>query len=443
MIMGNKTLNRAGFLLLGIVLALIFFLINPPRTRAAEYELIFHDPAWGFSNSVEAIERLTPFCDFLGQYFDQPIRPIYLKRENALESYLAKPGVIMGFINANIVTDKKDSAAIEPLFSAIRNGRTTHTKVLLAPNRDQFSDIYALKGKRLVILSTDASTLSTQLSAMCSMDMDSPSEFFSAITPTSSTHSAVFALAYGLSDAAFTTLDSFEQIRAQNPAIGEHFKILYTAESNPNGLFVQIGKRISKENNALLATALSALPESGNGQSLLAGLSMSGFESLREDRVIASNTPPLQAEQASTAIPENEEPAVDKPTEEIQSDHKPASPKKTVDTHQLVASKNSDETESEQTDPGTHPSPQTRPEPPKSVKKEMVAVGMLLSEHPPHRSRRALLTHRAPALGDNAKTLSRVWVADTGKRDPFCDKSLHTIPGQFVLMTAAAKHFKP
>ena len=37
---------------------------------------------------------------------------------------------------------------------------------------------------------------------------------------------------------------------------------------------------------------------------------------------------------------------------------------------------------------------------------QLVAVGMPVARHPPHRSRRALLTHRAPASGVDAKTLS-------------------------------------
>ena len=34
---------------------------------------------------------------------------------------------------------------------------------------------------------------------------------------------------------------------------------------------------------------------------------------------------------------------------------------------------------------------------------DSVAVGMPIARHPPHRSRRALLTHRAPASGNNAQ----------------------------------------
>ena len=36
---------------------------------------------------------------------------------------------------------------------------------------------------------------------------------------------------------------------------------------------------------------------------------------------------------------------------------------------------------------------------------KLVAVGMPVARHPPHRSRRALLTHRAPALGFDAQPL--------------------------------------
>src|SRR5262249_25948482 len=43
--------------------------------------------------------------------------------------------------------------------------------------------------------------------------------------------------------------------------------------------------------------------------------------------------------------------------------------------------------------------------PPTNLEK-MVAVGMPVTQHPPHRSRRAALPHRAPASGDDAQTQS-------------------------------------
>ena len=51
---------------------------------------------------------------------------------------------------------------------------------------------------------------------------------------------------------------------------------------------------------------------------------------------------------------------------------------------------------------------------------DMIAVGMLLTEHPPHRSRRAQFTHRAPTLGSNgkAKTLPTVLVQVPGAHFP-------------------------
>ncbi len=47
----------------------------------------------------------------------------------------------------------------------------------------------------------------------------------------------------------------------------------------------------------------------------------------------------------------------------------------------------------------------------------MVRVGMPVARHPPYRSRRALLTHRAPPLGTSVKSHKRVGMhdADVGK----------------------------
>ena len=41
---------------------------------------------------------------------------------------------------------------------------------------------------------------------------------------------------------------------------------------------------------------------------------------------------------------------------------------------------------------------------------KMVAVGMLVSQHPPHRSVHEVLPHTAPALGHDGKPLIRPWM---------------------------------
>jgi len=68
----------------------------------------------------------------------------------------------------------------------------------------------------------------------------------------------------------------------------------------------------------------------------------------------------------------------------------------------------------------------------------MVAVGMPVTWHPPHRSRRALPTHRTPASGADAKALLGMWVANARRWYPFGYQPLHAIPRQPVLMAAAA-----
>jgi hypothetical protein len=53
-------------------------------------------------------------------------------------------------------------------------------------------------------------------------------------------------------------------------------------------------------------------------------------------------------------------------------------------------------------------------------------------------TRRALLTNRAPASGNDAKALYWIRVTDTCRGYPPGDQSLHSFPGQQVFMVAAA-----
>src|SRR6266581_4577889 len=57
-----------------------------------------------------------------------------------------------------------------------------------------------------------------------------------------------------------------------------------------------------------------------------------------------------------------------------------------------------------------------------------VAVGTEISLRPPHRSRRALLTHRAPPLDGDEEPLFRPWVQDAWKRQVPVSDLLHSRP---------------
>ena len=57
-----------------------------------------------------------------------------------------------------------------------------------------------------------------------------------------------------------------------------------------------------------------------------------------------------------------------------------------------------------------------------------VAVGTALASGPPHRSRRALLTHRALALDADAEAFGGPGMLDAGGRDPADGEPLHPVP---------------
>src|SRR5439155_9706631 len=57
-----------------------------------------------------------------------------------------------------------------------------------------------------------------------------------------------------------------------------------------------------------------------------------------------------------------------------------------------------------------------------------VAVGIMVAHNPPHRSRRAALPHRAPALGSDAEAYPGIGMADTRGRKPAVDVTIHPLP---------------
>jgi hypothetical protein len=59
---------------------------------------------------------------------------------------------------------------------------------------------------------------------------------------------------------------------------------------------------------------------------------------------------------------------------------------------------------------------------------EEVAVGTEISLRPPHRSRRALLTHRAPTLDSDEEPLFRPRVQDAWERQVPVSDFLHSRP---------------
>src|SRR5213596_820014 len=68
---------------------------------------------------------------------------------------------------------------------------------------------------------------------------------------------------------------------------------------------------------------------------------------------------------------------------------------------------------------------------------------MPVTQHPLHRSVRAVLPHTAPALGRDDQTLVRVRVADVRNRKPMRNQAKHSTPAQVFGLAAAAQRAVP
>ena len=68
---------------------------------------------------------------------------------------------------------------------------------------------------------------------------------------------------------------------------------------------------------------------------------------------------------------------------------------------------------------------------------------MVIADHPLHRSRRAALPHRAPALRHDRKRHRRPWVHDAGSRDVALDQPLHPLPFHPAFLAASPEGSMP
>lgn len=79
----------------------------------------------------------------------------------------------------------------------------------------------------------------------------------------------------------------------------------------------------------------------------------------------------------------------------------------------------------------------------KSCEDFMVAIGMPVARHPSHRSRRALLTHRAPTSGRNVPSQVGVRMINAGLREPAVNESGHSFPIEAMALTASLQDLVP
>src|SRR5260370_13935665 len=68
---------------------------------------------------------------------------------------------------------------------------------------------------------------------------------------------------------------------------------------------------------------------------------------------------------------------------------------------------------------------------------------MTITDQPLHRSGRALLTHPAPALGDDAKSSQRIRVMKQRRWQPTVNQTVHLLPGQPRPLTATPERPVP
>jgi ABC-type phosphate/phosphonate transport system substrate-binding protein len=278
------------------------------NAQTSAFYFLFHDPEWEFSNSIDAIERLSPFCVFLSETLNKRISPLYIKQESDLEAYLKRPEVLFGILNPTAVSQKQDHFGLKPFLLPVRKGKITYRKALLVPNRLKLKDIIALKGKRLAVLTSDLNSLQEQLSLVTSNASIDPYRFFGSIVKATSTESAISSFRLKLSDCALVALDSFELVQQKNPDLRDQINILYLSPPVPNSPVVQIGERMTLGERSKLQAALLSLAESESGRKLLRLIYVDAFQEPPRPEIVAKPSPVRVPEKETLSVDAIQEP---------------------------------------------------------------------------------------------------------------------------------------
>ena len=272
------------------------------NAQSTTFYFLFHDPEWGFSDSIEAIERLSPFCDFLSETLHKRISPLYLKQQHDIEAHLSTPEVLFGLLNTTVVSQKQNKFGLKPFLLPVRKGKITHRKVLLIPSHLKVKDISELEGKRLAVLTSDLNSLQEQLSLVTSNPSIDPHRFFGSMVKATSTESAISSMRLKLSDCALVALDSFELVQQKNPDLRDQLKILYLFPPVPNSPVVLIGERMTPGERSNLQAALLSLAESENGKKLLRSIYVDAFQEPPRPEIIAKPSPAREPEKATPSV---------------------------------------------------------------------------------------------------------------------------------------------
>src|SRR3974377_1882956 len=73
----------------------------------------------------------------------------------------------------------------------------------------------------------------------------------------------------------------------------------------------------------------------------------------------------------------------------------------------------------------------------------MVTVGTAVISRPPHRSRRALLTHRAPPSGSGVEAVTGQWVQYPDRREEAVGDAGELLPGHECTLPAPLERLEP
>ncbi|HEY3321078.1 MAG TPA: PhnD/SsuA/transferrin family substrate-binding protein [Planctomycetota bacterium] len=175
-----------------------------------------------------------------------------------------------------------DPSAMDLLAATVIKGKTEYSGLIIVPQNGPIFKFADLRGRTFLFTDADSNTGHLYPLSLIRKITAQTDEFFSATKFTGGHDRSIQAIAWGLADGAAVSSAAFDVTLAQEPTLGARIRTIERSEPYPSPPVV-VRKNFPTDDRQRLLKALTALPDTERGKSILTGLGIDGFSAAIPD----------------------------------------------------------------------------------------------------------------------------------------------------------------
>ena len=254
---------------------LVFLLALASTAAAQDRTMVVYLPSAPTESASRVAAGITQLAAHLSERTGMRIEAKAFRRAEDAAAYLASSAGQTAIVVADqaFLMDLPPGFDIVPAFRFVRSGRETGRKIVVVRNNDRATSLAGLRGRAIATAMGSGRGSSAYLARMIFGGEIDPQRWFSRIVYEPDDFTAATNVMFGRVDAALVSED--------NPLVVANLKkeLREVYASRPVSLpVVAIRTSLSESQRSAIEQALGALPRSGDGPAILAGLAIERFQ---------------------------------------------------------------------------------------------------------------------------------------------------------------------